>query len=399
MRLAQIWFRFLYAALRFLRFSEIRVCGHAPEASVPTLYLGLHRNGAIDGAVYLAAVPAARLTMSSQLRRSFIGKLIFSGIEFTRSKDKASCAGGPSNQEAFAQCRQALAAGESLLFFPEGTSDLGPARLPVHPGVASLIAQALEDAPRLRIQAMAAHYENPTAFQSRVHVLLGTPVYAEKSQGMRRAQILAMVNRLFDEVAADFPCAEERRDAEACAYAAALGTSVCYPKALLAIARGSCPGWREAYRAHLRAAEAEKLRLFQGVAHFPLRLPLAYLAYWCALAPLSITGAALNAPALLAMRAAENRLADAPNTRALFGSLALFFSLALWVPAASVALAACFGAAGPAFYALASLGALKTLRRRQKLSCCLANLLRITPKTRSETLALRQRLIAQTESL
>ena len=399
MRLAQLWFRFLYAALRFLRFSDIRVTGPAPDPSVPTLYLGLHRNGAIDGAVYLAAVPEARLTMSSQLRRSFIGKLIFSGIEFTRAKDKASGAGGPSNQDAFAQCRQALASGQSLLFFPEGTSDLGPARLPIHPGVASLIAQALEDAPRLRIQAMAAHYENPTAFQSRVHVLLGTPFYAEKSQGMRRAQILAMANRLFDEVAADFSCAEERQGAEACAYAAALGTSVSYPKALQAIARGSCPGWREAYREHLDAASREKLSLFQGIAHFPLRMDFGYFAYWAALAPLGLAGAALNAPALLAMRAAENRLADAPNTRALFGSLALFFSLALWIPAACSALALAFGPAGPAFYAAASLGALKTLRRRQKLSCSLANLLRISPKTRSETLALRQRLIAQTANL
>src|SRR3954470_18685749 len=109
----------------------IRGAERLPGAG-PVLWLGLHRNGAVDGFAYAAALrrPLVYL-ISTQLRKSLLGRIFFGGIGVARHADEGDRA---ANRAALGRCLERLQAGGELFVFPEGTSSLGPRHLPFKAG-------------------------------------------------------------------------------------------------------------------------------------------------------------------------------------------------------------------------------------------------------------------------
>jgi 1-acyl-sn-glycerol-3-phosphate acyltransferase len=114
----------------------------------PTLYVCLHRNGAVDGFVYRQVLPRGIYLVSTQLLRSFFARLFFCGIAVARTKDEDDHG---QNEAAMCQCTKVLAEGGVLVVFPEGTSALGPRHLPFKSGAMSIALEALARGVPLRI--------------------------------------------------------------------------------------------------------------------------------------------------------------------------------------------------------------------------------------------------------
>ena len=55
-----------------------------PKAGQPVLFVGLHRNGAVDGFVYHRLLGVPVFLISTQLTRSWFARLFFHGIAVTR---------------------------------------------------------------------------------------------------------------------------------------------------------------------------------------------------------------------------------------------------------------------------------------------------------------------------
>ncbi|NTV96385.1 MAG: hypothetical protein HGA75_13380 [Thiobacillus sp.] len=111
-------------------------------AAGPVLYLGLHRNGAVDGFVYGSHLPSAVFMISAQLRRNAVGRLFFRGIEVARGKD-AERGISVDNLAAVTACVRHITEGGALFVLPEGTSDLGHRHLPFQKGAARIFFQSL----------------------------------------------------------------------------------------------------------------------------------------------------------------------------------------------------------------------------------------------------------------
>ena len=75
------WHRLLHGFCNRVYFDRVTVLHPERLPAVgPVLYLGLHRNGAVDGFLYHDLVPRTVFMISTQLRRNPLGKLFFSGI-------------------------------------------------------------------------------------------------------------------------------------------------------------------------------------------------------------------------------------------------------------------------------------------------------------------------------
>src|ERR1043166_2252414 len=133
--------RFLYWFLVRVYFQRVTVLHRERlPKSGPVLFLALHRNGAMDGFVYHQTLGQPTFMISTQLQRSWFGRLFFPGIAVTRTKDEGDRAG---NAEALQRCVNLLRASGSLCVFPEGTSSLGTRHLPFKTGAAWLILEYL----------------------------------------------------------------------------------------------------------------------------------------------------------------------------------------------------------------------------------------------------------------
>jgi 1-acyl-sn-glycerol-3-phosphate acyltransferase len=84
-----LWYRCCHWLCARIYYQRITVLN--PErlpAEGPVLYVGLHRNGAVDGFVYHQAVARGVFLISTQLRRRFFSRLFFCGIAVARKKDE-----------------------------------------------------------------------------------------------------------------------------------------------------------------------------------------------------------------------------------------------------------------------------------------------------------------------
>lgn len=153
---------FLLRAYRWIWLG--RISSQRPEIPAGALILAAHYNGLVDGFVYGSQLPPARAVVSVQWHRHLIGRLLFPGIAVQRAKDGA----GASNLQAFREMTAALTSGDRLLFFPEGTSQLGTARLPIGRGTLLLLKSLRRPGPPPPIFFCAAHYHTPTRWRSAV---------------------------------------------------------------------------------------------------------------------------------------------------------------------------------------------------------------------------------------
>src|SRR5690349_10533634 len=197
--LRAFWSRTICRAVSGVYYRRIHLVGreHLPHGAGPILYVGLHRNGAIDGMVYKRLFPRATFLVAARLLSSAFRRLFFTGIPVTREKDGMSAADRRANAAALEACARELILGRELFVLPEGTSDLGPRHLPFKPGVAKILQRALAAGARVTVIPVAIFYERPEAFRSDVTVVVGpripTTLAAELSESRRVATLMARI--------------------------------------------------------------------------------------------------------------------------------------------------------------------------------------------------------------
>ena len=209
-----------------LAFNRITVVGRERlPRSGAVLYVATHRNGALDGAPYTLAVPAAVPMVSAQLHRTALGRFLFQGIPVARTKDRERGIAA-DNRQLIERCISLLKYDCQLLVMPEGTNTLGFRHLPYQRGAARIAHAALDAGITLTIVPLAVHYEAPTVWQSRAEVLVGEPMQLQGSEDV--AALHRVITQALESVGANFASEDEQRKAEALAYASTLGTDASY---------------------------------------------------------------------------------------------------------------------------------------------------------------------------
>ena len=364
-------------------------------AAGPILYVGLHRNGAVDGCVYKSLLPESVFMISVQLRRSVIGRMFFDGIEGVRDKDRGHDKGG-ENSIAIERCIEHLRRGGAVFVMPEGSSDLGHRHLPFRKGAARIVETALRAGLRPTVVPVGIHYERAWAWQSDVEVVLGPPLPLDLPPGSSGPAAVDLLHRHIsaglEAVAVAAPDAESFARCERAAYTATLGSERSYFTALKALEAG-------VPEAETALAEIEKLTAdrplfqYQGVPLLPPRHAWADAVHALLLTPLVAAAGLLNLPPLLIAWSAGRRFADARNTIALWRLLAGFPAFLGWI-AGLLALAIMTGhwPLWMFYIALSWLG-LGSLRQLKMLAVSLGNLWR-APDLRTRLLALHRQIDA-----
>src|ERR1041385_6485315 len=114
------WYKTFHRFICATYFSRIDVVHpeRLPERG-PVLYVGLHRNGAVDGFIYNTVLPNPVFMLSGQLTKSWFARLFFGGITVTRTRDEGDKS---RNERAMRESLQHLMDGGELFIFPERTS-------------------------------------------------------------------------------------------------------------------------------------------------------------------------------------------------------------------------------------------------------------------------------------
>ncbi|HZX30207.1 MAG TPA: 1-acyl-sn-glycerol-3-phosphate acyltransferase [Rhodocyclaceae bacterium] len=390
-----LYFQFLSRFLVRLYYHRVRLLGgeNLPAAG-PVLYLGLHRNGAVDGYLYKSKLPRARFMISVQLRRSLLGRIFFDGIEVAREKDGKDDA--VDNAAALRQSVDALKAGGALFIMPEGTSDLGHRHLPFKKGAARILAAALAEGIRPTVIPLGIHYERAWAWQSDAEIVAGPPLDLDLPAGSEGPAAVAQLHKrivaALEALAVQAPDADTFARRERTAYAATLGTGRSYFAALKALEAGLPDA--EAAQAEFDASVADApLFRHQGVPLVPIRHAWAYALYALVLAPFVGAACLLNLPPLLIAREAGRRFADAPNTITLWRLLTGAPALALWAGGLLAWATAADNLPAWGAYAAVSWLGLRSLYRFKKLAVSLGNLV-CASSLRPRLLAMHQRLDA-----
>lgn len=191
-----------------------RLEGQTPRLTHGGLILAAHYNGAIDGFTYGSQLPPFHAVVSMQWHRTALGRFLLPGIPVERQKDGVK---GVANLVAFRRIIAALQAGQLVLFFPEGTSRLGPNRLPIQAGTLLLLRQIRKACPDLPVYFCAADYRTPTCWGSAVSFGWDGPAVLPSvspgdaewiSQGLLRAQAAAQAISIPEPSGAVRKCAQ-----------------------------------------------------------------------------------------------------------------------------------------------------------------------------------------------
>jgi 1-acyl-sn-glycerol-3-phosphate acyltransferase len=195
----ELWYRLLLRITTRTYYRRVSVVNLAPleEGDGPMLFVGLHRNGAVDGMLYKSIFPTAVFVVARRLLRSRFSRLYFTGIPVTREHDE-DAATRRDNPRALEAAVDHLALGGQLFILPEGTSDLGPRHLPFKPGAAKVLATALERGITPRVVPLGIFYESAAAFRSDVCIVVGSPidVALPPSLANRAGRVSALMERL-----------------------------------------------------------------------------------------------------------------------------------------------------------------------------------------------------------
>lgn len=335
------WHPWFHALIRRLYFSRVEVTGaeHVP-AQGPVLVLCLHRNGAVDGFVYRGALPPITFMMKASLRRSFLGRMFFDGIEVMRGTGGTR---DERNLRALDECVALLGAGGRLVVFPEGTSKLGPRHLPFKSGAARIALRHLESGRTLAVLPLGIHYECPWAFRSRVEVVIGPPLHlapanGTTTRGARLQELKRRFAKALERVGVNVPDDEWQDLAQKFAYIATLGTRHSYFTALKAMEQRLPAEAVAAWKSLEQKARGRRLLRHQGVPLFPLSLPWGYAALALLLGGPVALGMLANLPPLAIAWWAGRRFPDDRNVIALWRILTGVPVFILW------AVACCAGA-------------------------------------------------------
>ncbi len=326
--------QWLYRLIKIVYFEHITLIH--PERlprTGPVLYLGLHRNGAVDGFVYNQALDNPVFMISTQLRKNWFARLFFEGIAITRTKDEGDRA---VNDAALRQCLDHLRSGGQLFVFPEGTSSLGPRHLPFKSGAIWLLLDYLEGGnhPPLHVVPVGIHYECPWAFRSKVEVVVGPTISTELPQDASRIERLKLMKRrmqlALEEVGINVPSDEYQELIQRLAYVTTLGTPRSYFKSLKALERAIPKKMMDEWRELESALKDTRLWFHQGVPLFPVGPAAFYLIAFLVISPIVVAAIILNLPAFIAGWYAGRKFPDGRNVVSLWKILVGMPVFALW---------------------------------------------------------------------
>jgi 1-acyl-sn-glycerol-3-phosphate acyltransferase len=396
-RIAARWYRVFHALICRFYFSRITVLH--PERfpkDGAVLFLGIHRNGAVDGFVFRNLTAGATFLISTQLRKSLLGRLFFCGIEVARTKDEGDHS---VNAPAMSQCVGLLRAGGRLFVFPEGTSSLGPRHLQFKSGAARIALDHLASGRHpLHIIPLGIHYECAWAFRSRVEIVVGGPIDTTLPGGLSELGRLKEMRRRFthslEAVGFNVQSQEELELSERLAYAGTLGTKRSYANMLKALECGIPPGLRDAIAMFDSACADKTLWRHQGVPLFPAGPVSAYTIALILLAPVVATGFLLNLPPLAAGFFAARRFADDRNVIALWRILVGVPAFMLWSAAATCAMAFFAGPSCVAAYLVLTWAAWAGWYRLKKLAVAVHNGV-LHPSLRAAAFSLRDKVLSE----
>lgn len=390
----EIWYSWLHRLARAVYFARVTVVHpeRLPKAG-PVLYLGLHRNGAVDGIVYGEVLRGVVFLISSQLRRTRLARLFFTGIAITRGKDEGDRS---QNDRALKQCQQHLTSGGRLFVFPEGTSSLGPRHLPFKGAAAWLIEDYLRSGgPPLHVIPVGIHYECAWAFRSKVEVAIGRPVctdLAGKTPLERIKELRGRITKGLDEVGVNVGSAEYQEQIQQLAYVSTLATPRSYFLSLKALEAGIPRVLMEPACKLESDLRSRKVLRHQGVPLFPMGSRWIYLLALGALSPLVLAGILLNLPPFLAGWFAGTQFPDDTNVISLWKIMVGVPLFAIWSVLATVSLLQTHPALALSYVALTG-AALWLYYRVKKLAVAVHNGFR-HPEVRPRLLAFRESVLA-----
>lgn len=322
--------RFLYRLLGIFCFNRISIVGaERLPATGPVLYLGLHRNGAMDAIPYLRTAPHAAYLVSAQLHRTVLGRQMFRGIAVSRHKDRNRGIHA-DNAEALHRCVAHLRAGGQLFVFPEGTSGLGPRHLDFRSGAARIISEAVNLGVPLTVVPLAVHYECAWAWQSRASVVVGAPMELSRSEALNPETARRRLTAALENTGVNVTSDEELQVIERLAYAASLVSDFSYAESLKHFELAVCPNIRRRDAELQKTARLAGARTYQGIPIVPFGTVLPGTLAWLALAPLMLFFSASNAPPALAGFVASRMLPNDKNVIAFWRTIVGAPAAAVW---------------------------------------------------------------------
>jgi 1-acyl-sn-glycerol-3-phosphate acyltransferase len=178
------WIRALTRAVTWT-FYRVDTRG-APPASGGVLLVANHPNAMIDPAVVWATAgrDVRFLAKEPLFRAPVIGQLLRAGgaIPVYRAIDAADTA---KNAAMFAAAGAALAAGDAVCIFPEGTSHSSGRLEPLRTGAARIAQAAAERGVETSIVPVGLNFDRKSAFRSRASIVYGAPLAVDSREGVR----------------------------------------------------------------------------------------------------------------------------------------------------------------------------------------------------------------------
>ncbi|MEO7570898.1 MAG: 1-acyl-sn-glycerol-3-phosphate acyltransferase, partial [Acidimicrobiales bacterium] len=137
MRRLMAWVARFAASLLFRRL-EVAGEDRYPRGR-PVLLVANHFNGLVDPIVITAALGRTpRFIAKAALRRVPIGGRLLRGLGVVFVRRQTDAGGAVGNDDAFAECHAALARGDVVAIFPEGTTHDRPRIDPIKTGAARI---------------------------------------------------------------------------------------------------------------------------------------------------------------------------------------------------------------------------------------------------------------------
>ena len=177
----------------------------------PIVFVANHPNGLLDPLVLRVATGRpARFLAKSTLFGNPLSRLAmraFDSIPVYRTRDAGVRAGDITrNDESFARCRAALARGDALALFPEGTSHSDPQMKPLKTGAARITLSAEREVADAGghlgavVVPVGLFYERKARFRSRVLLVVAEPLEAAPLLPRYHADERAAVDVFTDEI-------------------------------------------------------------------------------------------------------------------------------------------------------------------------------------------------------
>jgi glycerol-3-phosphate O-acyltransferase / dihydroxyacetone phosphate acyltransferase len=172
----------LFRRIVGIYFREVEVTGNLPGAGTGgRIFVSNHTNGLVDPILVLTTAPCPISPVAKSTLWNIPGLRWLldqaGAVPIVRRRDDPTKQAG-SNEEIFDKVASALAGGQNILIFPEGTSHNEPRLIELKSGAARMLARARERGARgLTFQAVALEFDERNVFRSRSLLVYG-PVRA-----------------------------------------------------------------------------------------------------------------------------------------------------------------------------------------------------------------------------